>query len=349
MAGNGTTLTDMESEWGSAAVLILAVLLGVFIVVASLGNLLVMVSILITRKQCDRGYIFIFNLSVVDFLTAVCIMPISVSTLIHGDFIYSHAACVFNGFMVQVLFITSIHTLMYMAIYRYLAICDPFTPVHICKVGLMIAASWTLAILISSLSFGILGHFVYKPFTTQCGPVYPQDVKGWINIGIVASICFLLPLAIIVFVYVLLFRKAHRLFTRLEDPSYSSYSREVHVEQRRISITCIIIVVSFLICWTPIFAYLNYASFVHDKKSIPTLINPIVYWFSYLNSAINPLIYGLRTPIFKRIIDAICGCQKDSQSRKPPISEQSLTTTVANPDVAGPPLATFDADDLSVQ
>ena len=59
------------------------------------------------------------------------------------------------------------------------------------------------------------------------------------------------------------------------DPSYSNYSHEAHAEERRLSITFIIIVVGFIICWTPIFVYLNYASVVKDKSTIPTLINPI--------------------------------------------------------------------------
>jgi len=72
---------------------------------------------------CCRGYIFLFNLSLVDFLTAVCVMPIAFTTLINGDFIFSPPVCEFNGYTTQLFFIASIHTLMYMAVYRY-----TFTP-----------------------------------------------------------------------------------------------------------------------------------------------------------------------------------------------------------------------------
>ena len=65
-----------------------------------------------------RSYIFLFNLSVIDFLTAVCVMPFALVTLLNGDFIFSHGACEFNGFSTEVLFIASIHNLMYMAVYR---------------------------------------------------------------------------------------------------------------------------------------------------------------------------------------------------------------------------------------
>ena len=55
----------------------------------------------------------------IDFLTAVCVMPFALVTLLNGDFIFSHGACEFNGFSTEVLFIASIHNLMYMAVYRY--------------------------------------------------------------------------------------------------------------------------------------------------------------------------------------------------------------------------------------
>ena len=44
----------MEREWGVEAVYVLATLQAIFIVVGSIGNLLVMISILLTRHKCDR-------------------------------------------------------------------------------------------------------------------------------------------------------------------------------------------------------------------------------------------------------------------------------------------------------
>ena len=54
MADNVTSMTIMESEWGIDSVYALAVLLGIFIVVASIGNMMVMISIIAARKHCDR-------------------------------------------------------------------------------------------------------------------------------------------------------------------------------------------------------------------------------------------------------------------------------------------------------
>ena len=48
------TMTMMEREWGVEAVFVLATLQAIFIVVGSIGNLLVMISILLTRHKCDR-------------------------------------------------------------------------------------------------------------------------------------------------------------------------------------------------------------------------------------------------------------------------------------------------------
>lgn len=68
--------------------------------------------------NCFRGYIFLFNLAVIDFLISISVMPISLVTLLNGEFIFSHAVCEFNGFTIELFFIANIHTLMYMAVYR---------------------------------------------------------------------------------------------------------------------------------------------------------------------------------------------------------------------------------------
>lgn len=50
----------------------------------------------------------------------------------------------------------------------------------------------------------------------QCGPAYPIDTYGWINVAIVASTCFCIPLLVIFSMYTVVFKKAHSLYRRLQ-------------------------------------------------------------------------------------------------------------------------------------
>lgn len=81
------------------------------------------------------------------------------------------------------------------------------------------------------------------------------------------------------------------------DPSYSNSTRRAHTEHKHLSVTFVIVLLVFIVSWTPLFCYMNYASLVGDKSSIPTLINPIgkpdimhlvgtyfVIWFNYVVS-----------------------------------------------------------------
>ena len=52
-------------------------------------------------------------------------------------------------------------------IYRYLAITAPFKNVHLVKIFAMIAACWVWSFIVSGLSWRLLNHFLYKPYTTQ--------------------------------------------------------------------------------------------------------------------------------------------------------------------------------------
>lgn len=61
---------------------------------------------------------FLFNLAVIDFLISVSVMPLSLVTLLNGDFVFPDSVCEFNGFTIELFFIANIHTLMYMAVYR---------------------------------------------------------------------------------------------------------------------------------------------------------------------------------------------------------------------------------------
>ena len=48
-----------------------------------------------------------------------------------------------------------------------MSICQPFTPIKLWKISVMIVASWAWAFIVSSLSMDVLSDFLYKQYTTQ--------------------------------------------------------------------------------------------------------------------------------------------------------------------------------------
>jgi len=51
---------------------------------------------------------------------------------------------------------------------------------------------------------------------------------------------------------------------------------EVYEQQRHIAVTLILVVVMFIVCWTPLVVYAIYTTMVRDEERIHHLANPVV-------------------------------------------------------------------------
>jgi len=58
----------------------------------------------------------------------------------------------------------------------------------------------------------------------------------------------------------------------------SNFELQARQQQQKLTVTFVILLVVFLVCWSPLFGYLNYVSYAHNKSAIPPLLNPIGKW-----------------------------------------------------------------------
>lgn len=75
--------------------------------------------------------------------------------------------------------------------------------------------------------------------------------------------------------------------------------------------TVAIIVGGFIFCWLPFFtAYLSRALICTKSDCVPQSLLSVFIWLGYLNSAINPIIYGLFSVVFRDAFkNILCGCR----------------------------------------
>ena len=102
-----------------------------------------------------RTNLFLCNLAVTDLLCALLDMPFSLATMIKGEWVFGDAAgvCVFNAFTTYFFWVASIHTLMYIAAFKYATIRDPFSAaLNERTIAAMITAAWVWAGVVGYLS-----------------------------------------------------------------------------------------------------------------------------------------------------------------------------------------------------
>lgn len=94
-------------------VVVLSLLLTLIMVTALVGNFLVITTILRSKYMRTRTNLLLCNLSVADLLTAALDIPVAIHTINYGKWPYSKAFCAFNGYLVGLGLMLSIHTLMW--------------------------------------------------------------------------------------------------------------------------------------------------------------------------------------------------------------------------------------------
>ena len=100
-----------------------AVILSIIAVVSIVGNIALWIVILRDKRLQSSSNASILALSGADLLVSSTNMPLTVYSLVHGTWGFSHDACIVTGFITMCTFIASVMFLAVISVNRYLLIC----------------------------------------------------------------------------------------------------------------------------------------------------------------------------------------------------------------------------------
>ncbi|OCT69980.1 vertebrate ancient opsin [Xenopus laevis] len=276
-------------------------LAALMVVVTSLSIAENFIVILVTVKfkqlRQPLNYIIV-NLSVADFLVSVIGGTISIATNSKGYFYLGSWACVLEGFAVTFFGIVALWSLSVLAFERYIVICRPLGNLRLQGKH---SASAIIFVWVFSFVWTIPPTMGWSSYTTSkigttCEPNwYSGETRDHTYIITFLTTCFIFPLLVIFVSYGKLMRKLRKVS---DTQGRLGSTRKPEKEVTRM---VVIMILAFLICWTP------YAAFSILVTAYPTIdLDPrlaaIPAFFAKTASMYNPVIYVYMNKQFRRCL-----------------------------------------------
>lgn len=203
---------------------------------------------------------------------------------------------------------SSIGTMVLISVDRYVAICYPLhypTKVTVPRVTICIGFCWTAAVLYNCLllSDNLKHPGRYKSCSGEC-VVIINHFAGWVDI----VLSFIGPVAVIVVLYVKVFAvavaqaqamRSHVATVTLQGSVKASAKKS----EAKAAKTLGIVVVVFLLCLCPYFCIILTDTVVNLSSAA------FFICLFYFNSCLNPLIYALFYPWFRKSLKLILTLQ----------------------------------------
>ncbi|XP_056323415.1 trace amine-associated receptor 13c-like [Danio aesculapii] len=291
---NSSCVKGQHSRYGYITTFLFVSLLSAWTVFL---NLLVIISISHFKKLHTPTNMIILSLAVNDLFIGLA-MPIEAIRLTETCWYFGATFCGLYLFFVSLLLAASIGNLVLIAVDRYVAVCHPLLypqKITITKTLMSICLSWTwlsayiIAIVINN------GYFETSLRTDEChGRCLPVISFSWILTDLFMS--FIFPCTLIITLYLRIFYVVHQ---QVKDINSLMKGGKCLMEgsvkrksESKAALTLGIIVSVYLLCYIP---YFICSLTVNSSTAINILI-----WAVYANSGMNPLVYALFYPWFKK-------------------------------------------------
>ena len=280
--------------------------------VTILGNSFVILSICHFKQLHSPTNVLISSLALVDLLVGVTVMPFSATRTVHGCWFYGDAFCQLHSSFELFLTILSIFHLICIAVDRHQAICNPLhysRKITVTVAVMMVCVSWALA---AAYSYGVLyskaneaGLEDLMASIACLGACFVYSNPLWRILG--SAICVFFPCTVMVCIYTHIFIVAKQHVRKTGDKSKCLNDREkggfVKKSECKAAKTLSIVLGAFIFCWIPLFI----VSIIDPLTgySTPGLLIEVLIWLGYFNSTLNPIIYALFYPSFKKCFHCI--------------------------------------------
>ncbi|KAM9496691.1 trace amine-associated receptor 13c-like [Clarias gariepinus] len=274
------------------------------------GNLLIIISVFHFKQLHTPTNMLVLSLAVSDFLVGALVMPPMLIWTIESCWIFGNVLCisflVIAGFCMTI----SIYNVTLIAVDRYLALSNPFlytNKISTRTTCIVVHFIWCiLALYVTAFYYftGTISSSVMCP-----GECFYLLTEVWSEIDLIIS--FIFPLSIIIILYTLVFLIAKKHATAIRElnnytrPKTQKITSHSMKSERKAAKVLGILVFVFLACLLPYFSYSLLGTAIEPQTE--TLLNFLAV--VHLNSCINPYIYALFYPWFRRCIKLVITLQ----------------------------------------
>ncbi|KAI7800171.1 trace amine-associated receptor 13c-like [Triplophysa rosa] len=282
--------------------ILLFLYMSVMSVLTVCGNLLVIVCIVLFKQLHTPANLITLSLAVSDFLVGMCVMPVESFRSINPCFQMKKIQCHIFHTVMSFLGSASLINILLVAIDRYLAVCNPLQYVSKMtnrKTLVCITFTWIVSICYNVV---ILDFNSVQPGATviclrECA-VAVSESRGFSDV----MITFISPCIVIVIMYVKILSVALRHAKSVSNTEKHRVSqmncKPSRKSEMKATKTLASVVFLYLICWVPwCIILLNLKHFQNSSVSLSALL-----CLFYTNSCLNPFIYAISYPWFKRSV-----------------------------------------------
>lgn len=252
---------------------------------------------------------YILNLSITDSLYLLT-MPAIIATGISSRWLFGNMFCKLFNAVYCINMFTSAFTITVMAVDRYFAACHPFTAIHYRKTRyaqLMILLTWILA-------FVAMTPAIYHAGLDKCNrcdihwstnPVLQHRAQRFFA-GYTLALAFVLPVIIICTSYLKIILRLRR-GTMSDTATAAAQSDRRQVQYRKASRLVTMVICVFIVCWLP--HWICQIMLVTQALGGYLVLYQAATLLMYLNSMLNPLLYGFTNEHFRNAFNSAFTCQ----------------------------------------
>nr|XP_022319814.1 galanin receptor type 1-like [Crassostrea virginica] len=306
---------------------------GLTLVLGITGNILVIASVIRFRKLHSVTNVFLLSLASADLLLVVICVPVKCISFFSYSWRLGEFMCKFVNYLQNVSIICSIMTLTGLSLERYYAILHPMKSRYVCTISLArrsVLCIWCLSFIMATPT---LAGQIHKTVGMHrkahwCILEWQSSVIQRLYGVYMFLVILVVPLLLLSYAYVSICRKLWKMDQRRQNAGdglgdlqlrrmsmrrgeYSMINQQQRGQvngdenntKKQVIKMLVTIIILFMISWGPVTTNNLLVAFdVLDNLHLGTLkpIRQAFYVLSYLNSCVNPIVYGFMSKNFRK-------------------------------------------------
>ncbi|OPJ84669.1 melanopsin [Patagioenas fasciata monilis] len=321
-------------------------------ITGTLGNFLVIYVFCRSRSLQTPANVFIVNLAISDFLMSITQSPVFFTNSLHKRWIFGEKGCELYAFCGALFGITSMITLMVIALDRYFVITKPLASVGVTskkKALIILVGVWLYSLAWSLPPFFGWSAYVPEGLLTSCSwdyMTFTPSVRAYTML--LFCFVFFIPLIAIIYSYIFIFEAIKKADKSIQTFGYKHGNKECQKQYQRMknewkmAKIALIVILLYVISWSPysVVALVAFAGYSHILTPFMNSIPAVIAKASVIH---NPIVYAITHPKYRKAIATYVPClgsllrvsPKDSRSFSSYTSSRRATVTSQSSQISG--------------